>query len=286
MFPRLKERRSNFGNQLSGGEQQMLAIGRALTLNPKVLLLDEPTEGLAPIIVEELLRALGTITRAGGICSIIVEQNAQKILGLADRLIGPDDAPFAVDVHDTGQGMVARATLPADRTDGLLDRVRHRLSESGCGLCGVENLEQAMRPLPPVTAQSRADPAAIFRALGELAAHQPLNAATGAAHVAAFVGVDGTIGCAREDVGRHNAFDKLIGAMKRAGTDWDGGFALLSSRCSYELVEKAVLSGCPLLVTISAPTALAAQRAEQAGLPLVVLARPDALLHHGNALRP
>jgi branched-chain amino acid transport system ATP-binding protein len=87
MFPRLKERRGNFGNQLSGGEQQMLAIGRALTLNPKVLLLDEPTEGLAPIIVEELLRALGTITRSGGICSIIVEQNAQKILGLADRAV-------------------------------------------------------------------------------------------------------------------------------------------------------------------------------------------------------
>jgi branched-chain amino acid transport system ATP-binding protein len=87
MFPRLKERRSNFGNQLSGGEQQMLAIGRALTLNPKVLLLDEPTEGLAPIIVEELLRAIGSITRGTGICSIIVEQNAQKILGLADRVV-------------------------------------------------------------------------------------------------------------------------------------------------------------------------------------------------------
>ena len=87
MFPRLKERRNNFGNQLSGGEQQMLAVGRALTLNPKVLLLDEPTKGLAPIIVEELLRALGTITRGSGICSVIVEQNAQKILGLADRVV-------------------------------------------------------------------------------------------------------------------------------------------------------------------------------------------------------
>jgi branched-chain amino acid transport system ATP-binding protein len=87
MFPRLQERRGNFGNQLSGGEQQMLAIGRALTLNPKVLLLDEPTEGLAPIIVDELLKALGTITRSGGICSIIVEQNAQKILNLADRAV-------------------------------------------------------------------------------------------------------------------------------------------------------------------------------------------------------
>src|SRR5579871_483878 len=87
MFPRLKERRGNFGNQLSGGEQQMLAIGRALTLNPKVLLLDEPTEGLAPIIVEELLKAIGSITRGTGICSMIVEQNAQKILGLADRVV-------------------------------------------------------------------------------------------------------------------------------------------------------------------------------------------------------
>ena len=87
LFPRLRERAGNRANKLSGGEQQMLAIGRALTLNPKVLLLDEPTEGLAPIIVEELLRAIGSITRAGGICSIIVEQHAQKILSLADRVV-------------------------------------------------------------------------------------------------------------------------------------------------------------------------------------------------------
>jgi branched-chain amino acid transport system ATP-binding protein len=106
MFPRLKERRGNFGNQLSGGEQQMLAIGRALTLNPKVLLLDEPTEGLAPIIVEELLKALGAIARAGGVCSIIVEQNAQKILGLADRVVILDRGAI---VHDA-----TSAALKAD----------------------------------------------------------------------------------------------------------------------------------------------------------------------------
>ena len=106
MFPRLEERRGNFGNQLSGGEQQMLAIGRALTLNPKVLLLDEPTEGLAPIIVDELLKALGTITRSGGICSIIVEQNAQKILNLADRAVILESGAI---VHDA-----ASAALKAD----------------------------------------------------------------------------------------------------------------------------------------------------------------------------
>ena len=106
MFPRLKERRNNFGNQLSGGEQQMLAIGRALILNPKVLLLDEPTEGLAPIIVDELLTALGSITRAGGICSVIVEQNAQKILGLADRVVILERGAI---VHDA-----ASAALKAD----------------------------------------------------------------------------------------------------------------------------------------------------------------------------
>ena len=106
MFPRLEERKANFGNQLSGGEQQMLAVGRALVLNPKVLLLDEPTEGLAPIIVEELLAALGKITRAGGICSIIVEQNAQKILGLADRVVILERGGI---VHDA-----ASAALRAD----------------------------------------------------------------------------------------------------------------------------------------------------------------------------
>ena len=120
--------------------------------------------------------------------------------------------------------------------------------------------------------------AAVFRALAHLGDHQPLNRTTGGVHAAALCDADGAIRLVREDVGRHNAFDKLIGAMMRRCLHWDGGFALLSSRCSYELVEKAVLSGCPMLVTISAPTSLALSRAREAGLDLRVLARSDSVL--------
>jgi branched-chain amino acid transport system ATP-binding protein len=131
MFPRLEERKNNFGNQLSGGEQQMLAIGRALTLNPQVLLLDEPTEGLAPIIVDELLAALGKITRAGGICSIIVEQNAQKILGLADRVVILERGTI---VHD--------ATSAALKSDPAV--LEHFLGVSGAA--GSKNKHTAGTP--------------------------------------------------------------------------------------------------------------------------------------------
>ncbi|KQN25999.1 formate dehydrogenase family accessory protein FdhD [Sphingomonas sp. Leaf33] len=189
-------------------------------------------------------------------------------------------APVEVDCHaaTTLGGWLVRLTLDAAGAEAVAARVRHRTSESSCGLCGVENLEQAMRPLPRVTALSRADDAAVFRARGDLADRQPLNARTGGVHAAALCGADGAIRLVREDVGRHNAFDKLIGAMRRQGLGWDGGFALLTSRCSYELVEKAVLGDCPLLATISAPTALAVARAGAAGLPLRVLVRADALL--------
>lgn len=197
---------------------------------------------------------------------------------IAERLQSPGDVAVEVALHQTDRGIVARANLPAERTAALLDRVRHRATDSSCGLCGIENLEQAIRPLPRVTAVCSANEAAVFRALADLAAHQALNRRTGAVHAAAWADADGAIKLVREDVGRHNAFDKLIGAMRRADATWDGGFALLSSRCSFELVEKAVLADCPLLVTISAPTRLAVERAADAGLELRVLARSDAML--------
>lgn len=197
---------------------------------------------------------------------------------LSERLVSNRNEIIDVDCYTTTQGEIVRVTLSAERAPELFERVRHRTSDSSCGLCGIENLEQALRPLPPVPAQPPIPAEAIFRALGALRDHQPLNRETGAAHAAARCSAAGDILDVREDVGRHNAFDKLIGAMGRNNAGWDGGFALLSSRCSYELVEKAALSGCGTLVTISAATDLAIARAKACGLTLVVLARPDAIL--------
>lgn len=197
---------------------------------------------------------------------------------LSERLVDRAAAILDIDVHATPAGNVVRVTLEASCSDRLLDRVRHRVSESSCGLCGIENLAQALRPLPRVAAVSVADDAAVFRALAALRQRQPINRATGAVHAAALCSATGAVVLVREDVGRHNAFDKLIGAMARRGIGWDGGFALLSSRCSYELVEKAALADCPLLVTISAATDLAIARAREAGVRLIMLARRDAML--------
>lgn len=197
---------------------------------------------------------------------------------LSERLVDTAAQIEGVDVHALPQGIIVRISLRADVVDRILDRVRHRATDSSCGLCGIENLEQALRPLPQVEAQCLADDTACFRALAELGDLQTINRATGAVHAAAACAPDGHVLLVREDVGRHNAFDKLIGAKMRAGTGWDGGFALVSSRCSYELVEKAAIAGCPMLAAISAPTALAVERAAATDLPLRALVRPDALL--------
>ena len=198
---------------------------------------------------------------------------------LAERLVDAPDEVVEVAAHPAASGTLLRVMLSPERHDRVADRVRHRISESSCGLCGIENLEQALRPLPFLAAaRSSATPAAILAAATALRDHQPLAQATGATHAAALCAADGTIRLVREDVGRHNGFDKLIGAMRRRGLDWDDGFALLSSRCSYELVEKAALANCPLLATLSAATTLALDRAAAAGLSLRTLVRGDAML--------
>lgn len=175
-------------------------------------------------------------------------------------------------------GWMLRIQLAADDAAPLMERARLRLAEGSCGLCGIESLEQVLRPLPPVETSLAVEDAAIFRAVSALPDLQPLGRATRAVHAAAFCAPDGTVRLVREDVGRHNAFDKLLGAMAQAGLAAGEGFIVLTARCSFELVQKAVIAGCPLLVTISAASTLAAEQAAAHGLRLVSLAREDSFL--------
>ncbi|WP_336982002.1 formate dehydrogenase accessory sulfurtransferase FdhD [Altererythrobacter fulvus] len=183
-----------------------------------------------------------------------------------------------IDVVEVEKGWIVRGSLTGLGIEQLTERVRARVAESSCGLCGIENLDAVAKPLPKVPAHAALDPQAIFRALGTLRDFQTLGRATGAAHAAAFVTKDGTILHAREDVGRHNAMDKLIGALARAGQNPADGFILSTARCSYEIVEKAVRAGATRLVTISLPTGMAVDRATAAGLSLWCLARDDSVL--------
>lgn len=189
----------------------------------------------------------------------------------------------AVAIHATdhaqwGAGYVARVNLPPERLGPIVERARRRVGDSSCGICGIEGVEAALRPLPPLARRSAASPQAIRRGLDAMAGAQALGRETRATHAAAFCDEAGALLALREDVGRHNALDKLTGALARQGIDAGQGFVVMTSRCSYELVEKAVRAGCPLLVTISAPSDLAARRAQAAGLALAVVARADSML--------
>jgi FdhD protein len=145
----------------------------------------------------------------------------------------------------------------------------------GCGLCGIESLAEAIRPLPPVGAGTALDAAAIDRAVRDLSALQVLNARTRAVHAAGLYLPGRGVVLAREDVGRHNALDKLAGAMARKGIDGKEGAIVITSRVSVEMVQKCAMAGVPVLIAVSAPTAHALRLAEAAGITLAAIARGD-----------
>lgn len=187
----------------------------------------------------------------------------------------PDDVTeFEIVEHDLG--IEARFWLGGDRSEALKARRRNMLGPVGCGLCGIDSLEQAIRPLPVLPADGlRLRQCDVARATDDLRAHQPLHDQTRAVHAAGFMRPGDGIILAREDVGRHNALDKLIGAMATQGIDPSTGAIVLTSRVSVEMVQKTVIAGCPVLIAVSAPTAHALRLAKGAGLTLAAFARGD-----------
>jgi len=183
-----------------------------------------------------------------------------------------------------GQGIQLDLEVSAACMARLKAYRRTLAGRTGCGLCGTDSLAQVRRALPPLPALQVA-PQAIAAAMQALHAHQPLQTRTGATHAAAWCDARGVIVLAREDVGRHNALDKLIGALRRAQQDAASGFIVVTSRASFEMVQKTALAGCSMLVAVSAPTALAVQVAQQAGLALAGFARDDHFVAYAHAHR-
>ena len=192
---------------------------------------------------------------------------------LGEALIG-DAGELRIDgIAESLDGIAIRMTIPPSRAQALANRGRNLPGYGGCGICGSAAVESVLRAPPRIQSPLRIDEAALHRALVALNARQPLNAATGATHAAGFADGEGELQLVREDVGRHNALDKLVGAMANAGIAAGDGFAIVTSRASYELAIKAAQAGIPLLAAISAPTALAIAVAASAGLCLVGFAR-------------
>ncbi len=194
---------------------------------------------------------------------------------LSEGLVEAVDDVAVAAIEAQLEGVSVRLRIPRERM-ALVDRRRRSLSgRSGCGICGSEMLEAAMRFPDRVGAGVTIAEAALRRALRELREQQPLAAATGATHAAGWADAQGRLHRVREDVGRHNALDKLIGALVRSSIDPAGGFAVVTSRASYEMAMKAASVGIGLLAAISAPTALAISLAERANLTLIGFARDD-----------
>ncbi len=196
----------------------------------------------------------------------------------AEGFIETIDDVRALDIAETECGVIARLTVPDELAAVLTERVRLKAAEGGCGLCGLQSIAEAVRPRAPLARKPVAGLPAVGNALATMREHQVLNCATGATHAAAFCDDGGRILALREDVGRHNALDKLIGHLLLVDIDPAQGFIVMSARCSYELVDKTVRAGCPMLVTISAPTSLAVERAHACKLTLLALARSDTAL--------
>ncbi|NQE61847.1 formate dehydrogenase accessory sulfurtransferase FdhD [Caulobacter sp. RHG1] len=221
------------------------AVGLSLDGRPHTVLMATPEN------VEDLARGF------------VVTEAIAAPADIAGVTIKEEERGLLVDVR-FAPGALARKARP-----------RNLEGRSSCGLCGVQRLVDAVRPLPMLGQGARIAHAAIPRALAALEAEQALGRLTRATHAAAFFDAEGMLVLVREDVGRHNALDKLAGAMMAVGHDAARGFVVVTSRCSFEMVEKAVRIGCPILVAVSAPTELAITKANEANLTLVALARAD-----------
>lgn len=194
---------------------------------------------------------------------------------ITEGIIDSANQILAVDVVPTASGVGILILIADELVSRIADRERLGGGNSSCGLCGIQDMQEATRMPRHVSGNQIFSPQAITRAMRELPQFQPIGTRTGAAHAAAFALPSGEIVQACEDAGRHNALDKLVGKLALQGTNPSDGFLALTSRASFEMVQKAAAAGFPMLCAISAPTGLAARMAHEAGITLVAFARDE-----------
>lgn len=206
---------------------------------------------------------------------------------LTEGIVTSPDEIETLEIIEEEIGIELRMRLSEPHARTFLERRRYLAGPTGCGLCGLETLSEAMRAPLQVNDTSTFSPQDVMGALSALHGLQAIYHATRAVHGAAFFRPGGGLFALREDVGRHNALDKLAGALARASLSARGGFGLITSRLSVELVQKAAAMGMPVLVAVSAPTALAVRTAEAAGITLVAVARNDGfeIFTHSRRIR-
>ncbi len=194
---------------------------------------------------------------------------------LSEGLIEAVQELQSIEIEYASDAVRVLMQIPEKRHAALLLQGRNMVGRSGCGICGTQDIAQVLRAPAMVGEGVFINEAALKKALTNLHDQQSINAVTGATHAAAWATPDGVITMLREDVGRHNALDKLIGALTRIEIDFGAGFLLITSRASYEMALKAVNVGISLMAAISAPTALAIRVADQANMSLLGFARPQ-----------
>jgi len=246
------------------------------TINRLVWRDNRLSEG-ARAIPEETALAL---TYNGGTYAVMMgtPQNLEDFaigFSLSEGVVQFPEEISSLEIVDLDDGIELRMWLAEDNAARLSERRRHIAGPTGCGLCGIDSIAEAVRPAAIVSGGRSFGPRELMTAMAAMPPLQPINVETRAVHAAAFwTPADGIVAL-REDVGRHNALDKLAGALAQAGTPASEGIVLLTSRVSVEMVQKTAAMGAGVMVAVSAPTALAVKMADAAGITLVAVARAD-----------
>ena len=201
---------------------------------------------------------------------------------LTEAIIDSAGECYGIEVEVGEAGVAVHLEIASRAFMALKERRRSLTGRTGCGLCGVDSLDQDYRDLPVVTRAAPLLRSSVVRALGSLKGEQPLNRLTGATHAAAWCAADGSLVIVREDVGRHNALDKVIGAMAGLQERDPDGFMLISSRVSVEMAQKTAMAGVAALVAVSAPTAAAIRLAEGCGMTVIAFARGEDFVVYAN----